>query len=102
MQQHLEEISVQVQPGAHALMLLDRAGWHTTKRLDVPANITLLPLPPRSPELNPAENVWQYIRNNWLSDIVFEDQDDIQQFSFWRFALIFSYARSPVSDSKWR
>ena len=58
MQQHLEEISAQVQPGAHALMILDRAGWHTTKKLDIPANITLLPLPPRSPELNPTENIW--------------------------------------------
>ena len=58
MQQHLEEISAEVRPGAHALLILDRAGWHTTKKRDIPANITLLPLPPRSPKLNPTENIW--------------------------------------------
>ena len=56
MQQHLEEISAQVRPGAHALLILDRTGWHTTKKRDISANITLLPLPPRSHELNPTEN----------------------------------------------
>ena len=55
---HLEEIARAVEPGAHAVVLLDQAGWHTTEALTVPANITLMPLPPRCPELNPAENVW--------------------------------------------
>lgn len=50
MQMHLEEISEQVAPGAHAILVMDRAGWHTTKKLGVPSNMTLLPLPPRSPE----------------------------------------------------
>ena len=61
--------------GGH--VLLDQAGWHTTNKLDIPANITLLPLPPRSPELNPVENVWQYMRENWLSNTVFASQDQI-------------------------
>ena len=52
MQWHLEEIASQVTPGAHAVIILDQAGWHTTAKLDIPANLTLLPLPPRSPELN--------------------------------------------------
>ena len=43
----------------------------------IPDNITLLPLPPRSPELNPVENVWQYLRQNWLSNRVFDNQDQI-------------------------
>jgi len=77
MQEHLEEISRTVATGAHALILLDQAGWHTTKRLIVPANITLIELPPRSPELNPAENIWQYMRQTWLSNRVFDDYDDI-------------------------
>ncbi len=59
---HLAEIAQAVAPGAHALLLLDQAGWHLSTKLEVPANITLLPLPPRSPELNPVENVWQFIR----------------------------------------
>lgn len=64
-------------PKAHAVLLLDQAGWHTTKNLAVPANITLLPLPPRCPELNPQENVWQFIRENWLSNRIFTSYDDI-------------------------
>ncbi len=74
---HLEEISAAVAPGAHAVLLLDQAGWHGSAALDVPANITLLPLPPRSPELNPVENVWQFMRDNWLSNRVFTSYDDI-------------------------
>jgi hypothetical protein len=54
----LEEVSQAVAPGAHAVLLLDQAGWHVSPKLKVPANITLLPLPPRSPELNPVENIW--------------------------------------------
>jgi len=74
---HLEEISLAVDPGAHAILMLDQAGWHTSAKLAVPDNITLLPLPPRSPELNPVENVWQYLRGNWLSNRVFTSYDDI-------------------------
>jgi transposase len=77
MQWHLDEIATQVALGAHAVVLLDQAGWHTTDKLAVPANITLLSLPPRSPELNPVENVWQYLRGNWLSNHVFASQDQI-------------------------
>jgi hypothetical protein len=68
MQAHLEEISTQVARGAHAVLILDRAGWHISNDLRVPDSITLLPLPPRSPELNPTENVWQFLRDNHLSN----------------------------------
>ncbi len=77
MQWHLDEISSQVSPGAHAILILDRAGWHTTAKLTIPPNITLLFLPPRSPELNPVENIWQFIRDNWLSNRVFGSYDEI-------------------------
>jgi len=73
MQAHLEVISGHVAPGACAVLLLDRAGWHTTARLKVPGNIIPILLPSRSPELNPVENVWQFLRQNWLSNRVFED-----------------------------
>lgn len=69
---HLNEISRHVARGAHAVLLLDRAGWHTTSKLDVPDNITPIFLPSRAPELNPVENIWQYLRANWLSNRVFE------------------------------
>jgi transposase len=68
---HLAEISQTVTPGAHAVVLLDQAGWHLSDKLDIPANISLMPLPPKSPELNPVENIWQFIRGNWLSNRVF-------------------------------
>jgi transposase len=53
-----------VAPDRHAVRVLDQAGWHMSARLKVPANITLLALPPKCPELNPAENVWQFMRDN--------------------------------------
>ena len=74
---HLAEISPAVSPGAHAVVLLDQAGWHTSPKLNVPANISLLALPPKSPELNPTENVWQDLRDNWLSNRVFTSARDI-------------------------
>lgn len=77
MQLHLEEISKTVKRGAHAVLLMDRAGWHTTPKLKMPRNITPILLPSRAPELNPVENVWQYLRQNWLSNRVFEDYDAI-------------------------
>ena len=71
---HLAEISQAVATGAHAVVLLDQAGWHTSAKLKVPANITLLPLPPKCPELNPMENIWQFIRDNWISNRIFKPQ----------------------------
>ena len=77
MQAHLDEISRHIAPGAHAALLMDRAGWHTTGKLKVPNNITIILLPSRSPELNPVENIWQYLRANWLSNRVFPTYGDI-------------------------
>ena len=75
MQWHLDEISALVTPGAHAVLIIDRAGWHTTGRLEIPSNITLMFLPPRAPELNPVENIWQFMRDNWLSNRIHELTD---------------------------
>ena len=77
MQAHLDEISLHIAPGAHAAVLMDRAGWHITGKLKVPKNITIILLPSRSPELNPVENIWQYLRQNWLSNRVFPTYDAI-------------------------
>jgi hypothetical protein len=55
---HLAEIAAAVAPGAHAALILDQAGWQVSDKLIVPPNITLVPLPPYSPDLNPQENVW--------------------------------------------
>ena len=77
MGEHLKLISAEVAPGAHAILIVDQAGWHMSPKLDIPQNITIVPLPPRSPELNPVENIWQFIRQNWLSNRVFKSYDDI-------------------------
>jgi transposase len=73
MSHHLREISSQVTPGSHAVLICDGAGWHQTGgELDVPDNVTLLSLPPYSPDLNPKENVWQYLRANRLCALVWD------------------------------
>jgi len=77
MTEHLAEISRHVAPDAHAVVLLDQAGWHLSRTLVVPDNITLVPLPAHAPELNPVENVWQFMRDNWLSNRIFRSYDDI-------------------------
>jgi transposase len=77
MQKHLDEIGRNVTPGAHAIVLLDQAGWHTTEKLEIPKNLTLLPIPPASPELNAAENIWQYLRQTYLANRIFKDYDEI-------------------------
>jgi transposase len=75
---HLAEIERHVETGSHAVVVLDRAGWHQIGgRLNVPENISLLPLPAHSPELNPQENVWQFLRQNKLSIRVFDDYNAI-------------------------
>ena len=75
---HLPEISAAVTPGAHAVFVLNGAGWHRIGgRLRVPHNVTLLHLPPYRPELNPVENVWATLRGNALSNRVLDTYDDI-------------------------
>ena len=73
MQAHVDEIARNVADGAHAVLIMDRAAWHATSKLVMPTNITPILLPSRAPELNPVENIWQYMRANWLSNRVFEN-----------------------------
>jgi|TARA_B100001964_G_C14135543_1_gene554968 transposase len=77
MKRHLQEISIHVQEGYHAAVVLDQARWHVSKNLHIPKNITLIPLPPYSPELNPQENVWQFLRQNYLANRCFENLDEV-------------------------
>jgi hypothetical protein len=77
MEKHLVEISRRVTEGATAVLLMDRAGWHASPRLCVPENIVLLPLPSYAPELNPVENLWEYLRANWLSHRLWDGYEAI-------------------------
>jgi transposase len=81
MNEHLAEIARHVARNAHAVLIPDQAGWHLTDKLAVPDTITLLPLPPTSPELNPMENIWQFMRDNWLSNSIFDTCEDIIEHS---------------------
>lgn len=81
-----EQFAAEVDPHVHVVMLWDQAGFHTGKELRVPANVTLIPLPPRSPELNPVENLWHYLRSHHWANRAYEDYDDLRKHacSAWR------------------
>jgi len=62
----------------HCLMFLDRARWHIAKDLRVPKNLSLLPLPPYSPELNPVEHIWDHLRENYFGNAVFDSLQEVE------------------------
>lgn len=75
---YLAEIGTRVAPGTHAVVMLDGAGWHQPgERLQIPPNISLLHLPPYSPQLNLVENVRQFLRQNYLARRVLDTYDEI-------------------------
>jgi transposase len=74
---YLAEVAREIAPGYHAILLFDQAGWHLSAKLVVPENITLVPLPPKCPELNPVENIWQFLRDNWLSNRIFTSYESL-------------------------
>jgi transposase len=74
---HLEVISAAVAPGAHAVVIIDGAGYHAASKFKIPHNITLIRLTPYSPELNAAEHIWAWLRANKLANRVFKTWDDI-------------------------
>jgi transposase len=78
MNEHLKTIRAQVASGAHAVLICDGAGWHAkSKEIVVPSNITLVTLPPYSPELNPMENVWEFLRANRFGAQVWKSYRDV-------------------------
>ena len=80
MNEHLKEISRQVAPGAHAALICDGAGRHQSReKLCVPDAISLVPVPPYTPELNPMENVWKYLRAQKLCSRVWDTYEAVVQ-----------------------
>jgi transposase len=77
MQVFLDAFAKTIAKGEHVALVLDGAGWHSSKSLRVPANITLVPLPPYSPELNPVERVWLYLKERFLSMRLHKDYEAI-------------------------
>jgi transposase len=77
MQLFLDRFAATLPPDALAVMVLDGAGWHDARALEVPANVTLVPLPPYSPQLNPMERVWLHLRERHLSLRILDDTEAI-------------------------
>lgn len=77
MQLFLDRFAATLAHDEHAVMVLDQAGWHGANDLAVPANVTLVALPPYSPELNPVERVWLYLKERFLSHRLHDDYDAI-------------------------
>lgn len=74
MQEFLDHVGSGIRPREHAVMILDGAGWHHAKQLRWPRRITPLFLPPYSPELNPVERLWLWLRNNHWSNRAYPDE----------------------------
>ena len=77
MQEFLDQFAETIGEDEHVVLILDQAGWHGAGALRVPASITLVPLPPYSPELNPVERVWEYMKERFLSLRLLNDYDAI-------------------------
>jgi transposase len=103
MTQHLEVISKAVAENAHAVILLDGAGYHRSVRLRIPDNLTLIRLPRYAPELNSAENNWEYLRKNKLSNIIFKTYEDIvdKACEAWRFFAANTNAVTSITQRDW-
>lgn len=101
----LEEFSRELPSDVHAVMVLDRAGWHTAKALKVPANVTLVHLPPKSPELNPVENLWHYLRSHHWSNRFYQTWEDLRNAAVdaWRrVCLVAELVKSICADTALR
>ncbi len=103
MELHLQEISRTVTAGAHCALVLDRAGWHVSAKLKRPPNITLICLPPYAPELNPTENIWEYLRKNNLALRVLDDYDAIVEAccTAWNNLLAIPDRLASITKRKW-
>ena len=77
MNKFLNELSSVIESGRHVALIVDNAGWHTAKKLTVPANVTLIALPPYAPELNAMEQIWEWIKNHFLSNQCYDVYEDI-------------------------
>jgi len=101
----LQQFSETLPADVHAAMVLDRAGWHVAGALKVPANVTLVHLPPKSPELNPTENLWHYLRSHYWANRLYETWEDLKAAAVdaWRrVCLVPELVRSVCADTALR
>ena len=90
----LEQFRREVDPAVHVILLWDQAGFHTSKELQIPSNITIVPLPPYSPELNPMENLWHFLRSHYWSNRAYTDYDDL------RFAAVDAWQQAALDPDR--
>ena len=100
-----EQFVAEVPPDIHVVMVWDQAGFHTSKKLKVPENVTIVPLPPYSPELNPVENLWHYLRSHYWANRIYADYDALRHAAIdaWHDsvlnpAIIQSVCRAPYTE----
>jgi len=74
----LEQFTKETAPEVHVVLVWDKAGFHTSNDLKVPENVTILALPAYSPELNPVENLWHYLRSHYWANRSYSDYDDLR------------------------
>jgi len=74
----LKQFTAEVSHDVHVLLVWDQAGFHTSKKLKIPENMTIVPLPPYSPELNPVENLWHYLRSHYWANRIYADYDALR------------------------
>jgi len=75
----LEQFAGEVDPDVHVVMIWDQAGFHRSSALRIPANVTILPLPPYSPELNPIENLWHYLKSHYWSNRTYASYEALEE-----------------------
>jgi len=73
---YLKELSAQY-PKDHILLVADKAAWHTANSLEIPENIEIIPLPPCTPEMNPIEQIWAWLRRHGFRNEVFQTLDKV-------------------------
>ena len=88
------EFEKETDPAVHVFMIWDQAGFHTSKKVKLPKNVTIIPLPPYSPQLNPIEKLWQYLRQHYWSNRVYEGYDAL------RFAAIDAWQKTCLDKEK--
>lgn len=74
-----EQFKKETDSKVHVLMIWDQAGFHTSKKIDVPENVTIVPLPPYSPQLNPIEKLWQYLRHHHWANRIYDGYDELTE-----------------------
>ena len=73
-----EQMAQEIEEGVHVVMIWDQAGYHTSGKLKIPDNITPIVLPPYSPELNPIENLWHFLRCHHWANRAYDDYDELR------------------------